>query len=117
MLRVDEGSDATQLLCIRDDVATQRRLAARFGSVDLSHATARNSTDADRGIQVDRAGRYGLDADLLLLVHPHDRALATALLDLRDREVQRLLLVVCNRGHSHSSTSSRLSWIPLATRA
>ena len=39
--------------------------------------------------------------------HPHDGPLAAALLDLRDRQAERLLLVVLHRGDRHGSPTPR----------
>ena len=64
VLGVDVRRDAARLLGVRDDVKTERGLAARLRTVDLGDAAARNSTDADRRIEIDRTRRDRLDADL-----------------------------------------------------
>src|SRR5687768_18094644 len=51
------------LLGVGDDVETKGRLAARFRTVDLGDAAAWDTTDADGGIQVDRARRDCVDPD------------------------------------------------------
>ena len=101
MLRVDVRRDAAGLLGVRDDMQAERRLAARLRSVDLADATARDAPHADRRIEVDRAGRDRLDADLLIRPQPHDRALSAALLDLGNGQIQRLLFVILQGRHSH----------------
>ena len=91
---VDEGADAAFLLGFGDDVQRQRGLARRFRSVNLDHATARQTADTERDIEPQRAGRDGLDLQrLLVFAEAHDRAFAEAPLDLRQRSIQRLGLV------------------------
>jgi hypothetical protein len=113
VLRVDVRRDAAGLLRVRDDMQAERRLSARLGSIDLSDATAGNAAHADRRIEIDRTGRNRLDADLLIRSEPHDRALTTALFDLRDGQIQRLLLVVLQSRHSHFSLILSVSRSPL----
>ena len=93
-------------LRIGDDVQAERRLAARFRSVDLGDAAARNAADADGRVEVDaRRSESTRRVPSLIGAHPHDRALAAALLDLRDGQIQRLLLVVLPRGDSHDRSA------------
>src|SRR5258705_5118411 len=103
MLRVDEGRDSAQPLRVRNDGQRQRGVSAGLRAIDLGDSAARYSADADRRVQIDRTGWNGLDPDLILGAEPHDRTFAAALLDLRYRQVQCLLLVVGNRRNSHSS--------------
>ena len=94
MLGVDEGADAALLLRLGDDVQRERGLARGFRAVDLDHAAARQAADAERDVEPERAGGDRLDLDrLLVLAEPHDRALAEVSLDLRERGLERLLLV------------------------
>ena len=55
MLRVDEGHRSARRLGLGDDLERERRLAARFGAVDLDDATARNAADAERCIEGKRS--------------------------------------------------------------
>src|SRR3990170_1582616 len=76
----------------------QGGLAARLGAVDLGDAPAGNAAHADGRIQVDRPGRDEIHPNPRFLPHSHDRALAEVLLDLRDGEVDRFLLLLGNLG-------------------
>src|SRR5437868_4992165 len=64
-------------------------------------STAPDRAHSDRRVQIDRARRNGFDPDSVLRAEPHDGALPAALLDLRDGQVQGLLLIFNNRRHSH----------------
>src|SRR5205809_610196 len=91
VLGVDERGDAAKALRFGDDVQRQRRLAGGFRPVDLTHASARQAADAERGIEAERA--RGNDGDLLERAagtEPHDSALPELPLDLGDREVESL---------------------------
>ena len=101
MLGVDERRDPALSLRIRDHVQGERRLTARFGTIDLRDPSPRNSAHSNGGIEVDGPGWNRVDPDSVLRAESHDRALAAGFLDLRDRQVQRLLLVVRNSRHSH----------------
>ena len=94
MLGVHEGADATLLLGFRHDLERQRGFAGRFGAVDLDHAPARQTADAQGNIQTEGAGGNGLHVHVAVVgAQPHDRALAEVLVDLGKRSFQRLLLV------------------------
>src|SRR5829696_8566629 len=103
MLRVDECGHTASPLRIGHDMEGERRLAAGFRTIDLRDAAARDAADTDGGVEVDGARWNRVDAHTILRAQPHDGPLAAALLDLRDRQVQRLLLVVANRRNSHAS--------------
>src|SRR5262249_14415490 len=77
-------------------------LTARFWAVDLADAAARDAPHADRRVEIDGPGGDRLHPDLLVRPQPHDRTLAVALLDLRDGQIQRFLLVVLQGRHSHA---------------
>jgi hypothetical protein len=105
VLGVDVGRHSTRFLRVGDDVEAERCLAARFGTVDLGDAAAWDSADADRGVEVDRAGGDRIHSNARISAsHLHDCALAVILLDLGDRQVQRLLLVFLHRLRSHLIT-------------
>ena len=97
MLGVDEGGDAAGLLRLGDRVQRQRGLARAFRPVDLDHPAARQAADAERDVEPERAGRDGLDLDRLARAQPHRAALAEGAVDLRQRGVERLLLVRVHR--------------------
>ncbi len=108
---VDVGGDAARLLHLRDDLQAQRGLAGRFGAVDLDDAAARQSADAERDVEPERAGRHDLQVVLdLRVAHFHDRALAELLFDLRQRGGEGFAFVVVHRvveGHVESPRVSR----------
>ena len=106
MLGIDVGSDASLLLGIRHNMQAQRCLAAGLRSVNLGHASARNSTNADRRIKIDRTGGDGLHTNFGVGTESHDRSLSTTLFDLRDCERQGLALVVCHHCARHGKPPS-----------
>src|SRR5689334_21168179 len=107
MLRVDVGGDPASALGIGDDVETERRLTARLRTVYLRDSTAGNAAHADRSVEIDGAGGNRVDAHPCIgRSHLHDRALAAVLFDLRNRQVQRLFLVVVNSGYGRYSPFS-----------
>ena len=101
MLGVDVGGGSAGLLGVRYDVEAEGSLTTRLGAVDLGDSAAWDSTDADSGIEVDRASRDRVDAHALGRAHLHNGALPVVLFDLRDRQTQRLLLVFLDRRTSH----------------
>jgi hypothetical protein len=109
VLGVDKGADAAGLLCLGDGVQRQRGLAGRFGPVNLDHAAARQAPDPQRDIEPERARRHRLDLDrLLALAEPHDRAFAEGPLDLRQRRVDGLRLVLVQHGCAFNEPERRL---------
>src|SRR5438128_1531323 len=76
-------------------------LTAGFRTIDLGDAAAGDTTDAYRGIQVDRSRWDCLDSHLAVGAESHDGPLAAALFDLRNGQIQRFFLVVRDRGNSH----------------
>jgi hypothetical protein len=93
VLGVDERAGAAQLLHLGDGLQGQRGFARRFGAVDLDDAPARQAADAQRDVEPERAGGHGLHfLDRGVGVHPHDRALAELLFNLRQGGGQRLAL-------------------------
>ena len=94
VLGIDKGTNALALLRFGDDMQRQGRLAGRFGSVNFDDAPARQTTNAKRDVQSERAGRNGIDVDVQVIgSKPHDRAFAKVLLDLREGGIERLLPV------------------------
>ena len=92
VLGVDNGADAAAPLRIGDDMQAERRFAGALRPIDLGDAPARDAADAQRQIEHDRAGRDGFDFDMRpVLAELHDGAFAEAALDLRHRQLQRLL--------------------------
>src|SRR6185437_8840833 len=94
MLGVDEGAGAALLLGLGDDMQRERRLARAFRPVDLDDAALGQAADAQRDIEAQRAGRDRLDLQRLALAELHDRTLAEGPLDLGERRVQGLVLVL-----------------------
>ena len=93
VLGVDEGADAALALLLGEHVQRERGLARALGPVDLDDAALGQPADAERDVEADRAGRDRLDVEGGRRSEAHDRALAEAALDLRQRGFERLLLV------------------------
>ena len=93
VLGVDEGADAAAALRLGDHVVDERRFAGRLRPEDLDDPAARQTADAERDVEGERAGRDRADRDGGLVVHLHDRALAELPLDLAERDVECLVLV------------------------
>ena len=94
MLGIDKGADAAFLLGFGHDLQSERGFARRFRAINLDDAPARQTADAQRDIQAQGARGNGLDVhDAVVGAEPHDRALAVELVDLRQRGLERLLLV------------------------
>src|SRR5689334_17374659 len=94
MFGIDEGTDAALLLRLGEAVQRERGLAGGFRPVDFHNATARQSTDAERDVEPERAGRDRLDLHrLVVLAELHDRALAEGALDLAERGIKSFRLV------------------------
>ena len=64
-------------------------------AVDLDDPAARQAADAERDVERDRAGGDDLDRRAGLVAEAHDRALAELLLDLGERDLERLVAVGC----------------------
>ena len=94
VLDVDEPGQTAALLRLRDRRQRERGFARAFRAVDFDDAAARQAADAERDVEPERAGRGRLDLGHRVVgAEAHDRALAELPLDLRERAVQRLLLV------------------------
>ena len=93
VLGVDERHDAAGALGVGHRVQGDGRLARGLRTVDLHHPAARQATEAERDVEGDRAGRDDLQRCAGLVTEAHHRALAELLLDLGERDVQRLLAV------------------------
>src|SRR5205823_7557663 len=91
---VDEGANAALLLALGDGMQRQRGLARGFRPVDFNHPPPRQTADAKRNIEPERARGDGLDIHrAVVLAEPHHRALAELALDLGKRGGQGLGLV------------------------
>ena len=115
VLGIDEGADAALLLGFGDGVQRQRGLAGGFRPVDFDDAAARQAADAERDVEPERAGRDGLDVHrLVVLAELHDRALAEMPLDLGQRGVQGLGVLVHGNSFDHTQAGrshvSRSLW-------
>ncbi len=93
MLGVHEGHLAALLLGLGQHVQRQRGLAGGLRPVDLHHAAAGQSADAQCQIQRQRAGGDHLYIGHLSVAVAHDGALAVHLLDLLHGRGQRLFLI------------------------
>src|SRR5205823_7465957 len=116
VLRVDEGGDAARLLRLGDDVEGERRLARRFRPVDFDDAAARDAADAKREIERDAPGGDGGDVleGGFACAEPHHRSLAELLLDGRDGQLDRLLLLrICQLALLARRQTSRAGYCTL----
>jgi len=96
MLGVDEGCDAARLLRLGDRMDRQRRLARRFGAVDLDDTPFGIAAHAERHVERDRPRGNDRHVDDLAAVHAHDRPFAEILFDfVHDRAKHFELVRVC----------------------
>ena len=65
VLHVDEGARRRRALRLGDDVLAEGRLARRFRPVDLGDAAARDTADAQRQVERDRAGGDRVEHELV----------------------------------------------------
>ena len=93
MLDVDERRQAAALLGLGDDRKGERRFARRFRPINFDDAASRKSTDSERAIDQDVAGRNDIDVDNCRVTEPHNSAVAIVLRDLLQRELE--VLVAC----------------------
>ena len=94
MLGIDDGAHAALFLGLGHDMERQGGLARRFRSVDLDHAAARNTADAERDVEPERAGRNRVDfIDCARIAQAHDGTLAKLFLDLAQRGSESFLAV------------------------
>ena len=107
MLGVDERHDAPGALGVGHRVQGDRRLAGRLRPVDLHDPAARQAAQAERDVEGDRARRDDLERCAGLVTQAHHRALAELLLDLGERDVQRLLAVSTSHVCPSSSGTRR----------
>jgi hypothetical protein len=111
VLGVDERRDAAGGLGVGDRVQGHRRLAGALRAVDLHDAAARQAADAERDVERDRPGGDHADRDAHLVAEAHDRALAEALVDLREGHLEGLRAVwschVCSCGRRAPDRGSR----------
>ena len=90
MLGIDEGGEAAPALGLGHHVVQQRGLAGGLRAKDLNDTALGQPTDAEGNIKRQRTGGDVIDVCQGHVPHPHDRALAELLLDLRDCRVQCL---------------------------
>ena len=107
VLGVDERHDAAGALGVGHRVQGDRRLAGGLRAVDLHHPAARQAAEAERDVEGDRAGRDDLERRPGLVAEAHHRALAELLLDLGERDVERLLAVSTSHVCPSSSGTRR----------
>ena len=90
---VDIGRDAALLLDLGDDMQCECGLARGFWTIDLDDAPARQSADAKRNVEAERAGRNRIRRNAQIArAHLHDRALAEGAIDLSQRRLESPLL-------------------------
>ncbi len=98
VLGVDVGGDAAARLRVGHRVQSNRRLAAGLRAEDLYDPAAGQAADAERDVQRDRPGGYHPYRRPRLISKAHDRALAKLLVDLGERDLERLVAVEsCHR--------------------
>ena len=97
---VDISGTATKTLGFGHDVHGKRRLTRSFWTIDLDNASTRKSANAEGEVEGERTGRNRLHVHVEVLSKSHDRALTELLLDLSERNVERLVLVVNHGGSS-----------------
>src|SRR6516162_5146738 len=89
MFGVDKSADAALFLRLGQAMQSERRFTRGFRAVDFDDAAARQAADAERDIEAERTSGNGVDVHRLhVLAEPHDRALAEAALDLRQRGIK-----------------------------
>jgi hypothetical protein len=102
MLGIDERRRAPIRLSGGDDRQGQRGLARGFRPENLDHATARNTADAERNVEAQRAGRNGFDfVGRARVAEPHHRAFSELFFDLAQRSCESFLTILF---HGESST-------------
>src|SRR5262245_22662190 len=88
MLDVDERREPAALLRLRDHGQRECRLTGRFRPINLDHASAWKTADAERAVDQNVAGRNDGDIDNFLATEAHDRAFAVILGDLLNGEIE-----------------------------
>src|SRR6516162_3338466 len=89
MFGVDKSADAALFLRLGQAMQSERRFTRGFRAVDFDDAAARQAADAERDIEAERTSGNGVDVHRLhVLAEPHDRALAEAALNLRQRGIK-----------------------------
>ena len=82
VLGVDERGHAAGLLHISDGVQGHGSLTRRLGTVNLNHATAGQTADAESGIEGNGTGRDNLGGGGFLITQAHHGALTVVLINL-----------------------------------
>ena len=95
MLGVDKRCHAARFLRLGDTVQGHGGLAAAFRTVDLHHAAARQTSHAQRHVQIQAPGGDDLQVGIGNLVAEfHHAALAVGFVQLGQRIFQRLHLLL-----------------------
>ena len=90
VLGIDKSALPTLLLHFGDHLQRQRGFARRLRAIDLNHAAAWQTANAQRNVKPERAGGDHLNIlDHLALTQAHDGAFAKLFLDLRECDLQR----------------------------
>src|SRR6185312_761495 len=94
---IDERGGTAGALAVGDRLQGHGGLAGRLRAVDLDHAAARQTADAERDVQPQRTGGDRLDRLVDAVAHAHHGTLAELLFDLAEGGGERLALVVIHR--------------------
>ncbi len=114
MFGVDEGASGAGLLSLSNDGKRHRGLTGRFRTVDLNDPTFRQTANAERDVQAQRASGNGWNRLAIMIAHAHDRAFTELLFDLAQGGSQGALLVLVHynphlikRARGHDNCISR----------
>ncbi|QTK78213.1 hypothetical protein AT6N2_C0285 [Agrobacterium tumefaciens] len=94
MFGIDEGADAALLLGFRNGLQRQRRFTRAFRTINFNDTPLRQTADAERDIQAERARRNGFHFNHIFIgTELHDRSLAERPFDLGERRFQCLAFI------------------------
>jgi len=96
VLDVDERSEATAFLRLRDHGQRKRGFAGGFRTENFDDPAAGKSADAQRAINQNVPGRNNVDIDYFVVTETHDGAIAVILGDLLNGEIE---IFVAGGGH------------------
>src|SRR6267143_3670227 len=88
MFDVDERGKPAALLRLCNNGERERGFAGRFRTENFNHSSPRKSTNAERAINENVAGRDDIDIDNLFVTQAHDCTVAVILGNLLNRQVE-----------------------------
>src|SRR4051794_7836539 len=88
MLDIDERSQSTQLLGLRNEGQRQSSLTRAFRTEDLDDPAARKAADPKGPIDENVPRRNRLDVHLRRVAEPHDRAISILFHDLLKDQIE-----------------------------